>query len=194
MFVLCVWSFLCAMYLGAEVLHVRVPHAACCYMCVCTTYGAGGWHASCRLASALASVLPGFRPSPVVELVGLGAVLPLRCALYSRPWGRSAMRMSWSTQGRCRWCAASCHVVAGCATLLLENVAVGCVALRFVTCRCVVLRRIVVGPVVSYGCVVVLCLEVLCVLLFDIWRCRVVSGGVVSCLVVCCFVAVRCVV
>ena len=36
------------------------------------------------LASALASVSPGFCPYPVVELVGPRAVLPLRCPLYSR--------------------------------------------------------------------------------------------------------------
>ena len=82
------------------------------------------------------------------------------------------MRKRCGTKGRRRWCAACCHVVAGCATLF-------CSLLRFVTYRCVVLRRIVLGRVVSYGCVVVLCRGVFCFVF-----CCVVLGGAVLCPVV----------
>ena len=144
--------------------------------CACVPHT--GWVAYLLpLALAFASVSSGFCPSPVVELVGLSTVRPLRCALYSRPWGPCAMWKSCGTQARHRRCAASCHVVAGCATLFSENVAVCCVALRRVTCYCVVLSRIVFGRVVLYGCVLVLCRGVFGGLLCSV-GCRVVPGRV----------------
>ena len=79
----------CAMYFGPEVLHVRVSHAVCCYICACTT--CEGWGAYLLpLVSALAPVSPGFSSSPVSKLLGLSAVLPLRCARSSSFSGLTA--------------------------------------------------------------------------------------------------------
>ena len=86
------------------------------------------------------------------------------------------MWKSCGTQGRLRWCAVSCHVVADCGTLFSENVAVGDVALRRFTCRCVVLRRMAFGRVASRGCVVALCRGVFCVVLCGVGWCCVVPG------------------
>ena len=62
--------------------------------------------------------------------------------------------------------------------------------LCFVVCCFVLLRSIVFGCVMSYGCVVVLCRGMFCVLLCGVGRCLVVLGGVVSCRVLFCPVAV----
>ena len=139
----------------------------------------------------LASVSPGLCLSTVVELVGPGAVLPSRCALYSRPWGRFAMWKSCGTQGRRRRCAALCHVVAGCVMLFLGNVLVGGVALRRVTCRCVVLRRTAFGRAASHGCVLVLCRGVFCVVSCHVALCVVLWRFVVRCSLVLCCVVLR---
>ena len=156
---------------------------SCCVLLRVRVYHIRGGRVAYLLPLALVS--PGFCSSTVVDLVGLDAVLPLPCALPSRPWGRLAMWKSCVTQGRRRWCAASCHVVAGCVMLFLENVAVGCVALRRLTCCCVVLRRIVFGScgVVSLCCCV-LSRRVLC---FVVWR-WVVSCCAGSCHVALCVV------
>ena len=203
-------SIMSCVCVACVVFLVRHVFGRCGAACVCTSccvllhvrvyHIRGGRMAYLLpLASALASMSRGFCPSPVVELVGLGAVLPLCCATYSRPWGRSAMWNSCGTQGRRRWCAASCHAVVGCATLFSENFAVGCVALRRVTCRCVVLCGIEFGCVVSYGCVIVVCRGALCVLLCGVGWCCVLSGCVMSrCVLFCggllCGVVLCCVV
>ena len=114
---------------------------------------------------------------------GVSWVMPVHCSplhklrsLFQASESRSAMWKSCGTQGRLRWCAASCPVVAGCGTLFSEDVAVGDLAVRRVTCRPVVLRRMAFCRVASRAGVVALCCGVL-------WRvlCCVVWRWVVSC-------------
>ena len=151
---------------------------SCCVLLHLRVYHIRGGQVVFLLPLALVS--PGFCPSTLVELVDLGAVLSLRCALYSRPWGRLLCGRTAvhrvGVGGAVRR-AMSRRVVTCC---FLKNVAVGCVALRCVPCCCVMLRRIVIGRVVSYGCVVVLCRGMFCVFLCGVGWCRVVPGRVMS--------------
>ena len=98
------------------------------------------------------------------------------------------MWKSCGIQGRLRWCAASCHVVAGFGTLFWRIVRL--VVWRCVVPHVVVLCRVGMRLVVWRRVVVSLRCVMACVVL-----CRVALDGVVLCrvlsgCVVCCFVAV----